>query len=506
MMKTKLCLITFLVLAMLASGCEEIIPVTNVSIDRTEVKLESGSSLQLHAFTTPVVENSDKIIWNTANPDVATVSDDGTVLAIAPGRTEISAAYGEISKICAVEVVTKGVESLLFDRDELSLNIGSSACINATVLPADYGDVTLVWSSEDETVASVDDNGVVTAVSSGETEVTASVGDIKAICKVICIGVPVDSLKISADELSLPLDSDYQLSAAIHPYESSDKNLKWESSDESVVTVDNNGLVHTLSVGEAEITVSCAGKSAGCKISVYDPEALNVGNYLYSDGTYSLELDESKTVIGVVFYVGDPTEDDEALKREHPECTHGLAVAINGQKKSSWLFSFGDVFVGSWIEENTEYRSCTVSDPQSEELNRISGYNNTKGIELYNASGTSSPHYAVQEIVSYRDQTTCPDNTSDWYMPSIKELSLLCSGEYEGNIFEVDGGAGNIDIINASLEKIEGAQLISLEDNLWSSTEYNGQCAYSIKVERGDVQNDWPKFNGGPSVRAIIAF
>ena len=70
------------------------------------------------------------------------------------------------------------------------------------------------------------------------------------------------------------------------------------------------------------------GKSAVCEIAVSSGEPV-AGDYYHSDGTYSAELDAAKKVIGVVFWVGDPTASDAALKREHPGCTHGLVVAVN---------------------------------------------------------------------------------------------------------------------------------------------------------------------------------
>ena len=64
-------------------------------------------------------------------------------------------------------------------------------------------------------------------------------------------------------------------------------------------------------------------------------EGPKIGDFYYSDGTWSTTLDKSKTPIAVVFYAGDPSADDEGLRAEHPECTHGLAIALN-ETISSW--------------------------------------------------------------------------------------------------------------------------------------------------------------------------
>lgn len=88
-----------------------------------------------------------------------------------------------------------------------------------------------------------------------------------------------------------------------------------------------------------------------------------IGDFYYDDGTWSSELDGSKEVIGIVFYAGDPTAEDPALKADFPECTNGLVVSLAADDGiTSWQSEYQtywdeqEGFVGRWAEANMPHR------------------------------------------------------------------------------------------------------------------------------------------------------
>ena len=88
------------------------------------------------------------------------------------------------------------------------------------------------------------------------------------------------------------------------------------------------------------------------------------GDFFYSDGTWSTTLDVSKTPIGVVFYIGDPTEHDAALRAAHPECVHGLVVGlkqknVNGRITIPTSMMRWGCRSANGLRENTDYVSIT---------------------------------------------------------------------------------------------------------------------------------------------------
>ena len=211
---------------------------------------------------------------------------------------------------------------------------------------------------------------------------------------------------------------------------------------------------------------------------------LQVGDYLMKDGNLiskgTFLTDEQKAnVAAIVFWAGDATAKDKTLKADHSGCTHGLAVAVNGDGQIPWQDS--DVPVQSWLNANRSgvyLNVLTEGFKLQHQVNNIQGYNNTKAIEDYNKNNTNSQVCAVEEIVAYRTSHPAPANSSNWYLPSAKELSIICGKDVTENIFGNAVGTANRDVINTSLQNVSGAtQLGGATDNNYnylSSTEGSG--------------------------------
>lgn len=316
---------------------------------------------------------------------------------------------------------------------------------------------------------------------------------IAAIVSVMVLGcsdaTPLTGLTLSENYLELAPGSTARLTVSTVPENATDGEFLWTSSDESKVSVDQSGLVTAVACGSAVISVSSGKFMAQCNVNVSLP--VSVGDFYYSDGTCSSELDESKEVIGVVFWTGDPSADDPILRRDHPECTHGLVVAASGDQESGWqpYYKLYDATVGEWIEANApDYQTTIAGRGEDDYINRIVGYNNTKAMELFNADPANSewPLEAVQKAVAYRSVVPAPSSSSDWYVPSMKEMSLLVSGEYDGNIYDMsDAHSEMVKAINARLEEAGKEPIESFF--YWSSSEDDKLSAFRIGIETGFI-------------------
>ena len=197
--------------------------------------------------------------------------------------------------------------------------------------------------------------------------------------------VPGVSVDIPFSNLNLTPGQSFQLKASVIP---EDSPLSWQSTNKNVLSVDDSGNVTTLNLGCAAIVASSKGQKDSCWINVANPPAF--GDYYYADGSYSSTLDLAKNPIGLVFWVGDPTADDAALKRDYPFCTHGLVVAFSDDQKGYHFqknFRMYYKSLGYWIEANApEYETVTTKVDDFTILNLIRGYNNTKALEAFNAA------------------------------------------------------------------------------------------------------------------------
>lgn len=260
----------------------------------------------------------------------------------------------------------------------------------------------------------------------------------------------------------------------------------------------------------------------------YAPDKLKIGDYYYSDGTtsdggYRKYSDGTtaimpvqpvltgadgkvRTVIGIVFWVGDATEKDKTLKAAHSDCTHGLVVALKDASESTvWQNPY--VSVQTWLNNNESGVFLAVESDinAGDPLNNIQGYNNTKAIEAFNAnkSNSSNKVQAVETVVAYRSAVSAPVNSSDWYLPSEKELTLLCGKEVSNIYSSNSDGTANRDLINKKIESISGAVKIS-SAAYWSSTERSRSGAFYVNFANGYVDYNYKDYTY--RVRCALAF
>ena len=241
----------------------KVIPVTSVTLDKTSLSMQVGETETLTATVNPA-DATDKIVtWSSSDVSVATVAD-GKITAKKSGAATITAKSGNCTAECVVSV-SVNTESVTLDKTTLSLSVGESAQLTATVSPADATDRNVIWTSSDESVAKVSD-GKVTAVKSGNAIIIARCGGKSAVCAVT-VTVPVASISLDKAALSLEVGESAQLTATVSPADATDRNVIWTSSDESVAKV-SDGKVTAVKSGKATITAKCGDKTAKCSVSV----------------------------------------------------------------------------------------------------------------------------------------------------------------------------------------------------------------------------------------------
>ena len=151
------------------------------------------------------------------------------------------------------------VSSVSLDKTEISFKATETVQLSAEVGADDATDKGILWRSADANVATVDDAGVVTAVSIGETTVTALAADgsgTKADCHVVVKPTMVESIAIQSDAATLKKGRKLMLTATVLPATATVATYTWSSSDESLATVDAEGMVTALSAGNVEISAT----------------------------------------------------------------------------------------------------------------------------------------------------------------------------------------------------------------------------------------------------------
>ena len=165
---------------------KHVIPATAVKLSAESLAMTEGDVTTLTATVEPEDATDKTVVWSSDAPELVDVSAGGRITALSEGTAVITAVSGDVSGTCTV-VVSKpyvSVSSVTISSSTLELEQGEVASLSVTIEPADATDKTVVWSSGDSDVASVDQEGNVTAVSQGNTVITAKAGDISATCAV----------------------------------------------------------------------------------------------------------------------------------------------------------------------------------------------------------------------------------------------------------------------------------------------------------------------------------
>lgn len=150
--------------------------------DNLDVKLNDGNETTVEATVSPADATDVKVGYASTDEAVATVDKDGRVQVLQPGECDIvTTLTQEGKKVVEKKTHIKAfyeVEGITLDKTEGILTAGNTVTLNATVLPEEIADETIVtWTSSDEKVATVDENGKVTAIAAGEATITANAGE-----------------------------------------------------------------------------------------------------------------------------------------------------------------------------------------------------------------------------------------------------------------------------------------------------------------------------------------
>ncbi len=284
------------------------IPVKSVTLDKIEVVLtEEGETYSFTANIFPGNATNKKITWSSSNTAVATVSSTGVVTARKNGTAVITAAVSNGKKSTA-DVIVKieetekevSVSSIKLDKSSVTLTgLNSTAVINATVYPSIATDKTIKWKATDSSVAKIQVSGSkykFTALKFGTTTYTAVTSNGKSASITVKV-VEQKATGITLSKKAVTLNGKGKtatLSASVKPDNTTNKSIKWESSDKNIATVSSAGKVTAVNDGTVNITAKTSnGKTALCKVTVSAVKAKSVE---LNKANISLSVGDTQTV------------------------------------------------------------------------------------------------------------------------------------------------------------------------------------------------------------------
>ena len=247
-----------------------IIPVTDVSLNKTSTTIARGETETLTATVKPDGTGST-VEWTSSDPSVAAVDQRGEVTAVSAGNATITATAGGKSASCQV-TVNVPLKGITITGNQTSIRKGATAQLSVTFDPEDTTDSkTVIWSSDDSGIASVNQNGLVTAVADGTTTIRARAGSVEGTYLITVEEVPLQSISIKK-ETTIHRGEAETLQVTYDPSNTTDdRTVSWSTSDPTIAVVDGNGTISAVEKGQAVITAKVGEKQANCTVTVDAP-------------------------------------------------------------------------------------------------------------------------------------------------------------------------------------------------------------------------------------------
>lgn len=277
-----ICAVFVLLLNLNIVSLNDIVEPVAITLNQNEVGIKKGKTYQLEATVEPSNAKFGSYIWESSDPDIATVNETtGYITAknygdcIITVKTEL----GDVISNCLVHVSNKDVvvTDLKFETDELSLSVGQSKSLSFKIAPPNGTTNYYVYKSSDNSVAIVNENGIVKAIAPGNCIITVEnkINGVKDTLKLTvfkvdsAISIPTTSplnptipvlttqvkptnIRLDKETVTIKPGSKISLIPEISP-DNAVKSVNWSSSDTKIATVDKNGVVTGIKVGTCTI-------------------------------------------------------------------------------------------------------------------------------------------------------------------------------------------------------------------------------------------------------------
>lgn len=261
------------------------VSVEEITISNKNITLEPGKNYQTQVLFVPPTATNKNLTWQTSNSKVAKVNAKGVIKGVEEGTATITITSLDNSN--AKETInvtvkkekeqTLPVEDISVNTDEVTLGVGTSYNLVASVQPSNAIDKKLIWKSKNTKIATVSETGKITGMKQGTTKVTVTSNENKKIDKEIKVYVknnfiPVSSIDVEVGPSKENVNQvtqgykegvkyinkgdEFKITATAKPEDATNKELTWKVKDEKVISVDKDGTVKALKKGYTTIKIS----------------------------------------------------------------------------------------------------------------------------------------------------------------------------------------------------------------------------------------------------------
>ena len=231
--------------------------VEKVDIFEDKIDLLLLEQIALSATVAPSDATYPELIWSSKDASVVSVSEDGKITATGCGKTTVTAtSTNGVSDSVVVKVTEIKAESIKIDGPS-SVFIGSETEFVWTILPEDTTVKIVEWIVDDNNLATITKEGVLTANNVGKVIVTAKQKDVSDKISVDILPIKVENIILTHDRTDgISKGDTVSFFAEVVPSDATYSDIEWSVSDETIATIDENGVLTTIKGGLVTITAT----------------------------------------------------------------------------------------------------------------------------------------------------------------------------------------------------------------------------------------------------------
>jgi uncharacterized protein YjdB len=332
--------------------------VQSIALSETTLSLRIDETHQFKIQHSPSHLNSPKYIWQSSSNDILSVNEMGEIKALNIGEAVVTVTTVDktLSSKCNVTIAPVLTEKISLNESEIELRLGESVKLEFTILPDNTTDKSVVWKSEDESIASVDKEGKIKAISVGETTVKVSTSNaLESICKVVVKPTKATEIKLNKSSIALEVTDTEKLTIEFTPSNTTNKNLKWDSSNTSIATVNENGEITAVDEGTCEITaISEDGNfEAICVVSV------SVKGLVLTDKSIVM-LPGNEILIWVKYLTLDKAYTNATWSSSNPNVAEVTGDGIGTNSALIKSNNYGSAIITATSSDGLKSVSCSV--------------------------------------------------------------------------------------------------------------------------------------------------
>ncbi len=238
-----------------------IIVVSGITLATQNEAIVIGETLQLTETISPVDASNQSVIWTSSDASIVTVATDGTITGISEGTATITVTTvdGGFSAETVVNVTAPivSVTGITLATQNEAIVIREILDLTETIMPSNASNQSVVWTSSDASIITVDTNGTISGESEGVATITVTTVDgnyaATTVVTVAAAVINVTGITLAATQENIEVGESLQLSATIQPNDASNQNIVWATTDNATVTVDNQGNITGITEGSAII-------------------------------------------------------------------------------------------------------------------------------------------------------------------------------------------------------------------------------------------------------------